>query len=45
MVGGTKIKGKVSIRVAIVNHRSKKKDFNFLITKIIETAEEIIKSP
>ncbi|MHA1828469.1 MAG: pyridoxal phosphate-dependent decarboxylase family protein [Candidatus Heimdallarchaeaceae archaeon] len=44
MVGGTKIKGKVSIRVAIVNHRSKKKDFNFLVTKIIETAEEIIKS-
>ncbi|MBT7819848.1 MAG: aminotransferase class V-fold PLP-dependent enzyme, partial [Chloroflexi bacterium] len=38
----TKLRGKFALRVSITNHRSKRSDFDFLLEKIGEIAEEMI---
>jgi len=41
----TKLRGKFALRVSITNHRSTRKDFDFLLEKISELAEEMIQAP
>ena len=40
----TRLNGKFALRVAITNHRSRREDFDFLVTKVIEIAQEVIAS-
>jgi glutamate/tyrosine decarboxylase-like PLP-dependent enzyme len=40
----TRIKGKLSIRVAITNHRSRREDFDLLVESVIAIAEERVGS-
>lgn len=37
----TRLNGKFALRVAITNHRSRREDFDFLVEKVIEIAQEI----
>ena len=37
----TRLNGKFALRVAITNHRSRLEDFDFLVEKVIEIAQEI----
>ncbi len=39
----TMLKGKFALRVSNTNHRSKRSDFDFLLLKIVEIAEEMIR--
>jgi glutamate/tyrosine decarboxylase-like PLP-dependent enzyme len=41
----TRLDGKFALRVAITNHRSRREDFDFLIAKVGEIAQEIIARP
>ena len=41
----TRVKGKLAIRVAITNHRSRREDFDLLVDSVIALAEERIQSP
>jgi glutamate/tyrosine decarboxylase-like PLP-dependent enzyme len=41
----TRLGGKFALRVAITNHRSRREDFDFLIAKVGEIAQEIIARP
>jgi len=38
----TRLGGKFALRVSITNHRSTPEDFEFLVDKVIEFAEEIL---
>lgn len=38
----TRLKGKFALRVSITNHRSKRADFDFLVAKVIEIANQIL---
>jgi aromatic-L-amino-acid/L-tryptophan decarboxylase len=37
----TRLNGKFALRVSITNHRSMRSDFDFLVEKVVEIAEEI----
>jgi aromatic-L-amino-acid/L-tryptophan decarboxylase len=41
----TRVNGKLAIRVAITNHRSKREDFDLLVDSLIAVADERIQSP
>lgn len=41
----TTLAGKFGLRVAIVNHRSIRSDFDFLVNKVEELGQEILKNP
>ena len=38
----TRLNGKFALRVAITNHRSRREDFDFLVEKVTEIAQEVI---
>jgi len=38
----TRLNGKFALRVSITNHRSRREDFDFLVEKVVEIAQEII---
>jgi glutamate/tyrosine decarboxylase-like PLP-dependent enzyme len=38
----TRLDGKFALRVSITNHRSTRRDFDFLVEKVVEIAEEVI---
>jgi glutamate/tyrosine decarboxylase-like PLP-dependent enzyme len=38
----TRIQGKFALRAAITNHRSRREDFDFLVEKVVDIAQEII---
>jgi glutamate/tyrosine decarboxylase-like PLP-dependent enzyme len=40
----TSLNGKFALRVAITNHRSRREDFDFLVAKVKEIAQEVIES-
>ena len=41
----TRVNGKLAIRVAITNHRSRREDFDLLVDSVIAVAKERIQSP
>jgi len=38
----TRLKDKFALRVSITNHRSTRRDFEFLVEKVMEIAEEVL---
>jgi aromatic-L-amino-acid decarboxylase len=36
MISDTKLRGKTALRVCVVNHRSRREDFDFLVGKVKE---------
>jgi glutamate/tyrosine decarboxylase-like PLP-dependent enzyme len=38
----TRLNGKFALRVSITNHRSTRRDFDFLVEKVVEIAEEFV---
>ncbi len=42
MISDTRIKGKYMLRACNVNHRSKKEDFDFLISEVKKTGERVV---
>jgi glutamate/tyrosine decarboxylase-like PLP-dependent enzyme len=38
----TRLNGKFALRVSITNHRSTRRDFEFLVAKVVEIAEEVV---